>query len=140
MICLRRKTPINPTLFSRTCLFRLNKWRMSTLPPWGMYTSVSSRQWSPGLPFFCQHTYGINTLLKKALMLIKLGQKEVILLKSTPLKRIRLFICSYNAIKLPWKCQPTYHYFIYILPCGFLFWWFLKFLWFPSRSTYSCKK
>ena len=26
-------------------------------PPWGMYTSVSSRQWSPGLPFFCQLAY-----------------------------------------------------------------------------------
>ena len=61
---------------------------MSTPPPWGMYTSLSSRQWSPGLPFFCQHTHGINTLLKKALMLRKLEWKEVILLKNSPLKRI----------------------------------------------------
>ena len=34
------------------------------------------RQWSPGLPFLCQYTHGINTHSKRALMLNKFGMKS----------------------------------------------------------------
>ena len=43
---------------------------------------------------------------------------------------MRLFSCKANLENVVYM----YHYFIYILHCGFLFWVF-QFLWFLSRST-----
>ena len=43
---------------------------------------------------------------------------------------MRLFSCKANLENAVYM----YHYFIYILHCGFLFWVF-QFLWFLSRST-----
>ena len=54
----RLKVPPNRSLFSGTCYSGVNQIRDCPTPLG--YTLVSSRQWSPGLPSFCQHTPGVN--------------------------------------------------------------------------------
>ena len=83
-----------------------------------IHSRCHPRQWSPGLPSLCQYTHGINTHSKKAFMLNKFGMKSSKYSKNTPLKGMRLFICKANIENAIYM----YHYFIYILHCGFLLW------------------